>query len=91
MYQRSENPCSDDRDRPELNENSTAMATGASDHTMYSMVKTNSSRGFPHGFTTALRHHRATGPRRDRWCRRVGAVQRPRSWRGPALAVRAYR
>ena len=32
-YQRQEKPCQTDWDRPLLNENSTAMMIGASDHT----------------------------------------------------------
>jgi hypothetical protein len=33
-YQRSENPCHEERDRPSLNENTTATTTGAIVHTM---------------------------------------------------------
>ena len=33
QYQRNEKPDQDVRDRLELNENSTAMSTGSSDHT----------------------------------------------------------
>src|SRR5262245_49990946 len=37
------------RDRPALNENCTAIATGAIDHRRYSQVQTAKNRGFPHG------------------------------------------
>src|SRR5216110_624030 len=38
-YQRHENPCHVLRDRPALNENRTAMATGRMDHARYIHVK----------------------------------------------------
>src|SRR3984957_4720311 len=49
QYQRSDRPWNADWDLPLLNENSTAIAMGASDQTRYSQVKPSRNHGCRHG------------------------------------------
>src|SRR5215470_10300051 len=48
-YQRQEKPCQTLCDRPLLNENSTASATGTRDQIRYSQVKPSRNHGCRHG------------------------------------------
>ena len=52
-YQRVENPCHVLLDRPELNENRTAIATGMIDQRTYPRVTSGKNLDLPHGFATA--------------------------------------
>src|SRR5215211_6309425 len=49
QYQRSEKPCQLERERPALNENQTAIATGSTDQARYPQTSVSSSRGLRHG------------------------------------------
>src|SRR5579863_3565037 len=57
-YQRQENPCQADWDRPLLNENSTAIAIGTSDQTRYSQVNASRNQGWRHGLRQNGRNRR---------------------------------
>src|SRR5271165_1881580 len=54
-YQRQENPCQVDCDRPLLNENKTAITIGTSDQTRYSQVNPSRNHGCPHGLRQGVR------------------------------------
>src|SRR4029079_16105496 len=55
QYQRVEKASQTVRERVALKENSTAIATGTIDHTMYAQVKTTRKRGFLHGLRSQPR------------------------------------
>src|SRR5206468_9341749 len=52
QYQRSENPCQLERERPALKENSAATPTGSSDQARYSRVKASRKRGLRQGLAS---------------------------------------
>ncbi len=59
-YHLVENPCQVDCDAPLLNENSTAIAIGTIDQTMYSHVKPSIAHGRRHGLPRGARHGAAS-------------------------------